>query len=220
MAAIDVTTESVKMTTPPAQEPPSVLGCAILQLLSRTPASGYDLKDRFQSSLGRGWHAYDTQIYRELKRLEAGGYTEGEVVRGRSGPQRRLYTITPRGLDALREWLASPLDVSKTKDEFMLRIWTLELFPPGEAEQYLLRARQEWRSALQHEQNALMTLNESYGDVDEGSPDNIFGRQLGIELTIALTKARLKWIDRALKVVAARAAAVPTATEAETAEAH
>ncbi|ASN53357.1 PadR family transcriptional regulator [Sinomonas sp. R1AF57] len=189
-----------------ADDAPSILGFAILQLLSRMPASGYDLKDRFQSSLGRGWHAYDTQIYRELKRLEAAGFTAGEIVKGRSGPQRRLYTITDRGLDALREWLCSPIDFSKTKEEFLLRIWTLELFPPGEAEEFLVRARHEWHSQLQHQQASLRTLNDSYGDVDEGSSD-VFARQLGIELTIALTKARLKWIERALKVLAARAAA-------------
>ena len=184
-----------------AGEKPSVLGFAILQLLSRMSASGYDLKDRFQSSLGRGWHAYDTQIYRELKRLEANGYTTGELAKGRSGPQRRIYTITERGVEALREWLASPLDVSKLKDEFMLRVWTLDLFEPGEARAFLLRARREWRSALQHEQAALRTLDESYGVADGESPDNVYSRQLGIELSIALTRARLKWIDGALKII-------------------
>lgn len=193
------------MTTNTAEITPSVLGFAILQLFSRMPASGYDLKERFQSSLGRGWHAYDTQIYRELKRLEAGGYTTGEVVKGRSGPQRTLYTITPRGLQALQVWLSTPLDFTKMKDEFLLRVWTLELFPPGEAADFLMRARQEWGSELQHEQASLRTLNDSYGEVDDGSPDTIFGRQLGIELTIAMTKARLKWIDRALKVLETRA---------------
>ncbi|MDR7083255.1 DNA-binding PadR family transcriptional regulator [Arthrobacter ginsengisoli] len=193
------------MTTDTAENMPSVLGFAILQLFSRMPASGYDLKERFQSSLGRGWHAYDTQIYRELKRLEAVGYTTGEVVKGRSGPQRKLYTITPQGLQALQAWLSTPLDFTKTKDEFLLRVWTLELFPPGEAVDFLLRAQHEWRSALQHEQAALRTLNDSYGEVDDGSPDAIFGRQLGIELNIAMTKARLKWVDRALKVLETRA---------------
>ena len=197
-------------TKDPAEITPSVLGYAILQLVSWMPASGYDLKDRFHSSLGRGWHAYDTQIYRELKRLEAGGYTTGEVVKGRSGPQRRLYTITPRGLEALREWLSSPLDTTKMKDEFLLRMWSLSLFRPGEAEEFFERARQEWRSALKHAQEALRTLNDSYGEPDGESPDVIFGRQLGIELTIAMAKARLKWIERAMKVLASREAAKET----------
>lgn len=197
------------MTKALADETPSVLGYAILQLFSRMSASGYDLKDRFQSSLGRGWHAYDTQIYRELKRLEANGLTTGEVARGRSGPQRRIYTITERGREVLREWLASPLEINKTKDEFLLRIYTLDLFPQGEAEAFLLRARQELRNQLQHEQAALRTLNESYGDAEGDAPDAIVGRQLGIELSSALTKARLKWIERTLKVMAARSVDAP-----------
>jgi len=195
------------MTKDTTETTPSVLGFAILQLFSQMPASGYDLKDRFQSSLGRGWHAYDTQIYRELKRLEAGGYTTGEVVKGRSGPQRRLYSITAKGLSALQEWLVAPLELTKSKDEFMLRVFTLELYPEGEAEAFLQLARREWQSSLQHAQAALRALNDSYGAVDEGSPDKVHGRQLGLELTIALTKARLKWLDRALKVLEIRKAA-------------
>lgn len=183
---------------------PSDLGHAILQLLSRSPASGYDLKTRFQASVGHGWHAYDTQIYRELKRLEAGGFTAGETVRGRSGPDRRLYTVTPRGEEALREWLASPIDLDKNKDEFALRVWTLDLFPNGTAEPFLKAAREEWAAALEHQRLSLQVLRETHGEPDGSSPDTVFGRQLGIELAIAVSEARLAWVERALKVVEAR----------------
>src|SRR5947209_2314394 len=48
----------------------SLLGCAILQRLARSPMSGYELKKLFTTPVGYGWRAYDTQIYRELKALE------------------------------------------------------------------------------------------------------------------------------------------------------
>ena len=184
---------------------PNVLGHAILQLLARSPASGYDLKARFYASLGQGWHAYDTQIYRELKRLEEGGYTAGRVVPGRSGPERRLYAITPAGLESLRAWLASPIDLDKVKDEFALRVWTLDLFPDGAAEKYLTAARDAWQEALEHQRMSLRVLRETNGDPDGTAPENVYGRQLGIEYAITVTEARIAWAERALKVVRNRA---------------
>lgn len=187
-----------------SRDEPSLLGHAILQLLSRGPASGYDLKTRFHASLSHGWHAYDTQIYRELKSLEERGFTTGRVAKGRSGPERRIYTITQRGLDALAAWLASPIDLDKVKDEFTLRVWTADLFPHGAFEEYLRAAREHWRTALQHQKTALQVLIAEHGEPDGAAPATVFGRQLGLEFTIATTEAKLAWIDRALKVVANR----------------
>lgn len=183
---------------------PSVLGHAILQLLTRSTQSGYDLKKRFHGSVGHGWHAYDTQIYRELRSLEENGYVSGRVAEGRSGPQRRLYSITDKGVAALGEWLASPLDLSKIKDEFALRVWTTDLFPDGTFIPFLNAARKQWTDALAHQRMSLQLLTEEYGDPTI-APDAVLGRQLAIEQFIALTEARLAWADRAQKVMRRRA---------------
>jgi PadR family transcriptional regulator, regulatory protein AphA len=189
------------MAVPAESRPPSVLGHAILQLLTRNAASGYDLKKRFFSSVGHGWHAYDTQIYRELKALEAGGFVTGRVVQGRSGPQRRLYTITDAGRDSLTAWLTSELDLKKFKDEFALRVWTADLFPDGAFEAYLATAREQWQESLDHQRMSLKVLEEEYGAPDGWSPAEVFGRQLAIDHTIAVTEAKIAWADRALRVL-------------------
>lgn len=188
------------MTPTATPRPPSVLGHAILQLLTRNTASGYDLKKRFFSSVGRGWHAYDTQIYRELKALESGGYVTGQVAQGRSGPQRRLYTITDLGRHSLRDWLTSELDLNKFKDEFSLRVWTADNFPDGQFEAYLEGAKRQWEEALDHQRVSLQVLVDEYGDPDGSAPGDVYGRQLAIDYTISVTEAKLRWADRALRV--------------------
>lgn len=185
---------------------PTVLGHAILQLLSRNQHSGYDLKKRFHGTVGHGWHAYDTQIYRELRRLEDGDYVRGHIAKGRSGPQRRLYTITEKGLDSLRTWLASPIDVSKNKDEVGLRAWTADLFPKGAFEDFLDQVREQWNETLAHERMSLRALAEEFGDPVTTTVDSVVGRQLAIELVIATTEARLAWADQAEKIVRRRTA--------------
>jgi PadR family transcriptional regulator AphA len=189
----------------PAEQTPSVLGYAILQLLVRNPASGYDLKKRFLGSVGHGWHAYDTQIYRELKTLEQHGYATGRVVDGRSGPQRRLFTITDRGRQSLVDWLLSPIDLAKIKNEVGLRVRTADLFPPGELEAYICRARDQWKAVLSYHEMSLRVLIQEHGEPDSTAPAEIFGRQLAIEHLITVTQANLAWADRALKVISNRA---------------
>ena len=94
--------------------------------------------------------------------------------------------------------------LGKNKDEFALRVWTLDLFPEGTVEPFLMAAREEWTAALEHQRLSLRVLRETHGDPDGSSPDDVFGRQLGIELAIAISEARLAWLERALKVVEAR----------------
>ncbi|AMB39206.1 MULTISPECIES: PadR family transcriptional regulator [Paenarthrobacter] len=192
------------MSIPAESRRPSVLGHAILQLLTRNAASGYDLKKRFFSSVGHGWHAYDTQIYRELKSLEAAGFVSGKVAQGRSGPQRRLYTITEEGRESLREWLTSDLDLTKVKDELSLRVWTADLFPPGTFEEFIIQARDQWQASLEHQKTSLRVLREEYGSADGWAPDEVFGRQLAIDNIIAVTEAKIAWAERTLKVISSR----------------
>jgi PadR family transcriptional regulator AphA len=187
-------------------KPPSVLGCAILQLLSREARSGYDVKKRFEASVGRGWHAYDTQIYRELKVLEETGLAVGERTEGRAGPQRRIYTVTKAGAEALRTWLTSPVDISKVKNEFVLRVWTADLFPPGELEPFLLDIQSQLNATLERETSARDALVEQFGPPEITDNDSAFGRMLCVEHDIAVARTRLLWIERALTVARIRAA--------------
>ena len=182
----------------------SVLGAAILQLLVRHPASGYDLKKRFFASVGHGWHAYDTQIYRELKNLETAGFITGRVVKGRSGPERRLFTVADPGRAALIDWLVSPLDVNKVKDEFGLRLTTADLFPPDELRTFISSARRQWTESLEHQRMSLRVLVDEHGEPGGSAPPAVFGRQLAIDQLIAVTEAKIAWADRALKALANR----------------
>ena len=56
------------------------LGFGILGFLNYGPMSGYDLVKAFESSLQFFWHAQNSQIYLELKKLEKKGYIDGETV--------------------------------------------------------------------------------------------------------------------------------------------
>ncbi len=53
---------------------------ALLALLNVERMTGYDLYKQFESSVGYVWHAPDSQIYPELRRMVRVGLLEGEVA--------------------------------------------------------------------------------------------------------------------------------------------
>jgi PadR family transcriptional regulator AphA len=94
---------------------------ALLALLTAQPMTGYDLAKAFHSSVGHVWHAPDSQIYPELRRMERDGLIDGELVPWGSTTTKTRYAITNRGREAFREWMATPLEYARDRDPAHLR---------------------------------------------------------------------------------------------------
>ncbi|HUM01711.1 MAG TPA: PadR family transcriptional regulator [Thermoanaerobaculia bacterium] len=122
----------------------------LLGLLSRAPASGWDLKRQLSSEPALGWDAELAQIYPALARLRRGGFVSMRRRRSRRGPPRREYRITAAGLKELRTWLAEPPSLPREKDAALARLAFLERRPPGERRAVLLSLRDLVGEALRH----------------------------------------------------------------------
>lgn len=122
---------------------------ALLALLRVGPQSGYDLQKQFSLSVGHVWHAPDSQIYPELRKMESEGLVEGEdQVRGARGT-RRLYHVTPAGDAAFVAWMAAPLDYQRVRDPAHLRAAYLEVAAPDDARAFLRAHIAQWESELE-----------------------------------------------------------------------
>jgi DNA-binding PadR family transcriptional regulator len=95
---------------------------AILSLLAVRPWSAYELTQQMHRSVGVYWPRAERGIYDEVKNLVAHGLAE--VEEGFHGRRpRSIYRITPAGRDALREWLATPVNVGlEVESETVLRV--------------------------------------------------------------------------------------------------
>jgi len=100
-----------------------------LGLLSRAPASGWDLKARMARDLALGWDAELAQIYPALRRLLRGGFVAAKRRRSEKGPPRREYRITAAGRREFRDWLAEPLAMPRPRDASLARLAFLERQP-------------------------------------------------------------------------------------------
>ena len=106
---------------------------ALLAILRVGPLSGYELQKQFSQSAGHVWHAPDSQIYPELRKMELAGLIEGEEqARGERGT-RRIYHVTGEGDAAFSAWMATPLEYQRVRDPAHLRAAYLESATPADA---------------------------------------------------------------------------------------
>jgi DNA-binding PadR family transcriptional regulator len=98
---------------------------ALLAMLSSGPRTGYDLTQRFDSTVGYVWYAPHSQIYPELRRMEVAGLVDAEEVpRGPRGTKRE-YRLTDAGLDELRRQASEVAPLQRERDP--VRLWAAYL---------------------------------------------------------------------------------------------
>ncbi len=71
------------------------------------------------------------QIYRELERMENEGLVSARVVRRERRPNKRLFSLTEAGLDAMRAYTAEVQAGAAIRDELMVKVSCVDI---GDAE--------------------------------------------------------------------------------------
>ena len=98
--------------------------------------TGYDLAKAFHSSVGYVWHAPNSsQIYPELRKMEGDRLIVGETATWGTRGTKTRYEVTPAGIQAFREWMATPMEYS-----------TNETLPTGEKPGVLRVDRSDYRA--------------------------------------------------------------------------
>lgn len=112
---------------------------AVLGMLSLGPRSGYDVKKLVEGSIAHFWSESFGQIYPILRRLEADGLAVRRRERQEGKLERQVYSITPRGLAELRQWLALPAREEGFRNELLLKLFLGAHVPIEESRRQVLR---------------------------------------------------------------------------------
>jgi PadR family transcriptional regulator, regulatory protein AphA len=97
----------------------------MLALVGRGGAGAHDLRQIAERSRFLAW-AGESQYYVEPKRLARLGYLEARKEPGRTR-ERTVYTLTDKGLDALREWVRTPVQFTPFKSDALIRLLATDL---------------------------------------------------------------------------------------------
>jgi DNA-binding PadR family transcriptional regulator len=167
---------------------------ALLGLLAGSPMTGYELNRKFERSLLNVWPAGHSQIYPELARLSEAGLIRqaGSGARG-----KKIYEITPAGLDEVRAWLRTEADHASRNPAF-LRVFFLWLMEPEEATTFLEN------EALVHEAK-LLEFREIASE-RKRQDDEAWAFGLALEWGIRYEQGILEWNEWARRQIASRAA--------------
>lgn len=183
---------------------------ALLAILRVGPLSGYDLQKQFHQSVGHVWHAPDSQIYPELRKMEADGLVEAEEqTRGARGT-RRLYHVTDAGDRAFVDWMAAPLDYQRVRDPAHLRAAYLETAEPDDARRFLKAHIAEWESELEQWEGEIARIDQVANPMllrrlavtpESERERTIAYKRFAYEGLVERAKGEIEWARRGLTLV-------------------
>jgi DNA-binding PadR family transcriptional regulator len=101
------------------------------------------------------WAAAPSQFYAEPKRLAKLGYLDAQTEPGKTHARTR-YTLTDKGREALKAWLATPAPFPRIQHEAAVRVLAADLVDPDTIRESLQPLR-----ALLDEQDRLLDEAEA-----------------------------------------------------------
>jgi PadR family transcriptional regulator, regulatory protein AphA len=163
------------------------LSYVVLTLVGREGAAPHDLVRMARAGQRVYYAGAASKIYEQPKRLERLGYLRSEKRPGRTR-ERTYYTLTEKGLAALREWQGHPSRFPRIQSEVVARVLSSDL---ADDERVVVESLQ----ALREEIAAL-----SAGiDEEERRAASIPHRERQLRLVRSLgrslLRAHLDWID-------------------------
>jgi len=118
--------------------------------------TGYELKQFMDVSTSNFWHAKQSQIYTTLKKMGEEELVVSTVEAQDGRPDRRVYTITANGQNALQNWLIQPVTELQPKKELLL----LKLFFSAGIDRQVVMSQLYLQRQL-HQQQAEIYKNET-----------------------------------------------------------
>src|ERR1700694_2832842 len=126
---------------------PVSLRHALLGVIKDQPLTGYDLVRHFQGTVGFLWSAPQSQIYPELRRMEAEGLIEAVIAPRGLRAQKRIYSVTEDGMAELRRWATDFIPLPAQRDPIHLKAAFFDLAPLDSVREQLRAhiAQFQWR---------------------------------------------------------------------------
>ena len=177
---------------------PTTTSYAILGLLAIRPWATYDLAKLMRRSLHFFWPRAESNLYAETKRLVDTGLAEARKE-WNGDRKRTVYSITDRGREALREWLATPPAPARVESEAQLRL----LYANYGTKDDLLATIQAIEDDAQSTIDHYAQLLTEYARGDGLFPDRIHVNALLGSLSIEQARATVRWAQRSRAAVRA-----------------
>lgn len=193
-------------------------------MLTAESMTGYDLVKYFDGSVAFVWQAPHSQIYPELRRMEAAGLLEAEVVARGERAEKRIYSISSAGLAELRSWATTPLTYPPERSAHRLRAAFLEWSTYEAARNQLLEHRNHFTRALRTWEHMIEDIEavrvpllrrRLERNAEEQAEAIVAFKAFAFRAELARAKLEIEWAKEGLALLDhLEAAGVPLAGEA------
>ncbi len=151
-----------------------------LGALSLEEGSGYDIKKLFEATFSHFQRASYGSIYPALKSLQEEGMVECHIEPGHKHPDRKLFTLTQQGHEALLQALNKAPATELIRSDFLVLMFFAHLLPTAVLQEKLLQIEAHYR----HELDYLLSIRKR--------SRMTAGMHYGIEQGISVYQAKLK----------------------------
>jgi PadR family transcriptional regulator, regulatory protein AphA len=119
-----------------------------LGVLTEGDKSGYDIKRCFEEAFSHFFVAGFGSIYPALAELSRAGLVTCENVEQEGRPDKKVYSLTPRGKRLLIDQLESTPPRHKVRSEFLVLMYFAHLLPPPRLAAIMDERIAQWEAAL------------------------------------------------------------------------
>ncbi|MGO9925651.1 MAG: PadR family transcriptional regulator [Mycobacterium sp.] len=174
---------------------------AVLAALLEGESSGYDLAKSFDASVANFWMATPQQLYRELDRLAEQGLIQARVVHQERRPNKRMFSLTEAGRDAIQQFTARAPKPSVIRDELLIKVQAADAGDTQAVREFILE-RLQWATAkLQRYERLRTRLLDGRGEEEYLAQTERVGPYLTLLRGISFEQENIRWAERALAVI-------------------
>ena len=119
-----------------------------LGVLSQRAMSGYEIKKEFEEAFRHFFAASYGSIYPALAELSRQGMVAVTNVEQSKRPDKKIYTITSTGLDALKQELGETAPKHKVRSEFLVMMYFAHLLTPEKTTEAIEQMIEHWELIL------------------------------------------------------------------------
>lgn len=175
------------------------LAHAILGFLEYVPMTGYDLKKRFNQSIGHFWSATQSHIYKALEKLEADEMVTSQIIQQQGKPNRKQYQITGAGKAELHRWLLTPLPVESPRQAWLIQVFFASGLTNHEIADLFEKRIESLRVYLASCHAAQETVTVTARQVDIKRLSDLW--QLTLDYGIHYYENEIAWLEKTLPIV-------------------
>lgn len=177
---------------------------AVLAALLEGEASGYDLAKGFDASVANFWMATPQQLYRELDRLAEQGLIQARIVQQDRRPNKRMFSLTEAGYEAIRQFTARAPKPSAIRDELAVKVMAVDAGDAQAVHDFMVQRVQWAKTKLQRYERMRTRMLDGRSEAEYLAQAERVGPYLTLLRGISFEKENIRWGERAAAIIQRR----------------